>query len=296
MTLISTSTLPHRAHRWLTRTQPEVLNPGSAPGVPDDLFNRLKTTQSAIARQAFDADSGHVNYAQLADDPHYAAYRALTPALATVDLATLQRREDKLAFWINLYNLLAVDIVLHYQITTSVNDVPTVFYRAGYNVGGAFYSLHDIEQGILRANVGHPGIPGPQFGAADPRRAHALAQVDPRTHFALVCAAESCPPIRLYDADQIDAQLDLATTNFINSSAVTIDVAERRALLSKIFQWYAPDFGASFMVTLGLGAATPILRWLAPYLTDTVRRDALTRDSSAFTVRFAKYDWRLNAL
>jgi hypothetical protein len=73
-----------------------------------------------------------------------------------------------------------------------------------YNIGGAVYSLDDIEHGVLRANRGHPAAGGrPQFGPEDPRRRGLVVQeLDPRIHFALNCGARSCPPIRVYTEEK----------------------------------------------------------------------------------------------
>lgn len=296
MTIRTHTTFPHRLHRWLTRTPADVLNKGTTTALPDDLLGQLKTLQSAIADQAFSADGKHVDYAALRASDAYHDYRALIPALARMDLHQLATRQQRLAFWINLYNLLTVDAVLYYGVQRDINEAHSVFYRAGYNVGGLFFSLHDVEQGLLRANAGHPAVPGPQFGTNDPRRQHALVTPDARIHFALVCAAESCPPIRLYAAEQIDAQLDLATANFVNSSAVQLDPPTKTARLSKIFQWYATDFGAPFSVTLGFGDATPLLRWVAPYLADEALSAQVESDAADYAISFLAYNWSLNGL
>lgn len=291
-------TLPHRFHRWLARITPAVLNIRAdvSPSPAPHLLTALYANMDAIKTQAFDLTTGNVKYHHLRESSEYQHYRHLTAALPAFDLSSLATQADKLAFWINLYNLLTIDIVIHYGVEADINEVNGVFYRAGYNIGGMFFALHDIEQGILRANQGHPAIPGAQFARHDPRHQHSLNQLDPRTHFALVCAAESCPPINYYTAEAIDAQLDMASINFINSSEVQIDRATKTATLSKIFQWYAPDFGAAFAVTLGFGDARPILAWLAPYLSDKTLADMLQADPAAFTVRFKSYDWSLNAL
>jgi hypothetical protein len=70
-----------------------------------------------------------------------------------------------------------------------------------YNVIDNYRTLPQKKFDTL---AGHPFIPGPQFGKNDPRRAFTLARTDFRTHFALVCGAESCPPINFYDAENLD--------------------------------------------------------------------------------------------
>lgn len=84
------------------------------------------------------------------------------------------------------------------------------FYtELGYYVGPHFYSLNDIEHGLLRGkspgisflmcsgNGVNPVTGAPQFDKGDPRLAF-ICELDPRIHFALVCGAKSCPPIRIF--------------------------------------------------------------------------------------------------
>jgi hypothetical protein len=143
--------------------------------------------------------------------------------------------------------------------------------------------------GILRANRGHPAIPGPHFTPDDPRLAYSLRKVDPRIHFALVCAARSCPPIAIYDPAEIEVQLERAAHAFIQGGGVELDRSRGEVRLSRIFQWYAPDFGAH---TMGLGDKSALLRGIAPYLPDEASRQFVL--SGRPRVRFMRYDWSLN--
>ena len=246
------------------------------------LVNRMKA-------EAYDSDHNQVNYAQLRASPTYAEYRKCARRLQTFDPAILTSREAQLAFWINLYNALMVDAVIQFEIRDSITEVPGFFWRAAYAIGGRRYSAFDIEYGILRANAPHLAIPGPHFGPRDPRRFYSLTQLDPRLHFALVCAARSCPPIAVYEAEQIDAQLDLATQAFVNGGGVMINQARGEVWLSQIFQWYAPDFGGW---PLGLGDKRPLLEFVARYLSDATDREAILQKK--FSIRFQPYDWTLN--
>ena len=63
------------------------------------------------------------------------------------------------------------------------------------------------------------GWPGPYpglgtFKKTDPRADLAVEPVDPRIHFALVCGAKSCPPIRLYSAANLEEGLQVSSTTF----------------------------------------------------------------------------------
>ncbi len=283
-------------HRLLWRAYgirpEEVLNGGSVPewepgGLPvaADLYRMAKALQAA----AYDPLTGRLDYSGLAGSTLFAEYRLCTRRLQVFDPATLPSRETRLAFWINLYNALIIDAVISFEVKQSVQHIRGFFWRAAYNIGGRRYSAHDIEHGILRANAAYPAIPGSHFSPRDPRRLYSLTTLDARIHFALVCAARSCPPIAVYDADHIDTQLDLATRAFVNGGGVTLDPRAKVIWLSKIFQWYAPDFGAA---PLGLGWCQPLLNFIAPYLAGGVSQSVMR--SGRWRVHFRPYDWRLN--
>ena len=77
-----------------------------------------------------------------------------------------------------------------------------------YDVGGLLFSLDEIEHGVLRCNRGHPKDKKPMFVLEnDPRMKLMLTKFDARIHFALNCGANSCPPIRIYQADRLNAQV-----------------------------------------------------------------------------------------
>ena len=81
----------------------------------------------------------------------------------------------------------------------------------------------------------------------------------------------------------------MATRAFVNGGGMTIDPQAKIIWLSKIFEWYAPDFGAA---PLGLGRRQPLLRFIARYVAGGVSQSTL--QASGWRVRFRPYDWRLN--
>ena len=106
--------------------------------------------------------------------------------------------------------------------------------------------MDEIEHGVLRMNKGHPNAGRQEFEDADPRTQVALTSLDPRIHFALNCGARSCPPIRVYTEDRIEAQLDTASRSFLDQevSLIKDPVTGKWTLeLSKLFLWYGEDFG-----------------------------------------------------
>ncbi len=269
----------------------QVLNstpPDRPPGRGPEVAAEIRRAVNALKAAAIDATGRHVDYTRLRESEAYAIYRATrTPQLRNLDLRTLATRQEQLAFWINLYNALVIDAVIAFGVQRSVTEgragTLTFFRRAAYNVGGQRFSCEDIEHGILRGNRGSPAVPGPQFGPSDPRRAWVVSPPDARIHFALNCASGSCPPIGVYHAEQIDAQLDLAARNFV-ATDVTVDPARGEVRLSPIFRWYADDFGGR----------SGIITFLLAHLPDDERRQWLAARGASAKLIYQPYDWTLN--
>jgi len=282
-------------YRALYRLHPrEALNcggpaPDAAPG--PDLAARLRDAVNRIKGAAIDPDTGRVDYPALADSAAFADYVTATYTLRRFDAQALTTPAEKMAFWINLYNALIIHAVIAYGVQDTITAVRGVFERAAYVVGGWRLSADDIEHGILRANAGHPFLPGPRFAAGDPRRALCLDQIDPRLHFTLNCGAASCPPIGAYQAGQLDQQLELATRHFLNSGSARLDREKRALWLSRLFAWYAGDFGGGLF---GYRRQAALVRFVAPYLLDDDDRAFVQQHAEDIRVRFLEYDWSLN--
>jgi hypothetical protein len=176
---------------------------------------------------------------------------------------------SRIAFWVNVYNaatqrLVAADPAAHARRLRFLRKRAIV-------VAGQSLSLDAIEHGILRRSrwrfgLGYVG--NPFYG--DFERRYRVDQVDPRIHFALNCAARSCPPIAAYVAGNLDVQLDVATRAYLATS-----VRERPGQLDvpRVFLWFAGDFGGR----------AGIRRFLTRYGIDPSRR----------RLRFARFDWSL---
>ena len=267
----------------------EVLNdaPYDGPLRPgSELAAELKRAVNGFQHEAFANDGSRVDYQRLRASEAYLRYRReLTPQLRQLDLASLSSREERLAFWINLYNALVIDGVIAFEVKRSVSEQLaglTFFRHAAYNVGGQRYSCDDIESGILRANAGNPFIPGPQFSQGDPRLRWLIAPSEPRIHCALNCASRSCPPIGVYAAEEIDAQLTLAARNFVNADT-EVDQRTSTLTISAIYDWYKVDFGGP----------EGVVRFVRQHLPNDERRAWLSSGASINLVHRA-YDWALN--
>ena len=251
------------------------------------------------------SDGRHVDYAGMRASPEFAAYVDATAELQTVDVHALTRAE-RVAFFLNVYNALVVHVSAAVGPPSGFFDRLTYFDRHAYDIGGHAYTCDDIEHGVLRGNrpgvasveaiLGVPGASRGPFGSEDPRAAHACVPMDPRIHFALVCGARSCPPIRTYTAEGLDAQLAAAAEAFVAGDVeVGDDAATTRAVtVSKITgDWSAGDFGRD---------DEERLRALAGYLpenSDVARAVAKVLDAGgegAPPVKLVtrEYDWTLN--
>jgi hypothetical protein len=223
--------------------------------------------------------AGRVDYAALRASPELAHVEATAGRLAAMDLDRLRTRGERLAFWINVYNALALHGVLRLHITRSVWQVWNFYGRVSYRVGGHVLSLDEIEHGILRANARRALPPWPPFGPRDPRRGLAVDPIDPRIHFALNCAAASCPPVGVYRAAAIESQLALAARNFVNQD-VTLDAGRVRC--SRVFKWYGGDFGSPRMLA----------EFLRTHLDEGPVKAALTADTPPCQA-YRPYSWAL---
>jgi hypothetical protein len=109
--------------------------------------------------------------------------------------------------------------------------------------------------------------------------------MDLRIHFALNCASRSCPPIRVYDAERLDVQLDLAAQNFVASE---VTVAAGQIALSRIFQWYQVDFGGR------PGIRDFLVRHVPDDDSHSPLRAILQNSTTAVKFVYRPYDWSIN--
>ncbi len=265
---------------------PVVLNqPTKAVPQPvPDLAPTLMTAIGDLKDTFYDMRRGLVNYDAMRTSDRYRGYSELASQLRAFDLAGLVSREEKLAFWINLYNTIVVHGIVELGIKSSVREMANFFSNICYQIGLKNYTPDDIEHGILRSNARPPYRVFNAFRSGDPRVRFALEEQDPRIHFALVCGSRSCAPIRFYQANSIDQQLDTASANFINSSEVVILPEADKILLSQIFNWYNRDFGGR----------QKAFDFLLKYIDPDDKAAYLSQHRYHIKVEYLFYDWNLN--
>jgi len=263
-----------------------------------ELRQRILTLYDMFLSQ----DGSFVDYDGMKKSTEFREYEAATEELQTVSLTRLSR-DEKIAFFVNTYNALTVHVTVVAGPSRGFLDRLSYFDRHAYEIGGATYTCDDIEHGVLRGNqpgaaslgaiCGVPGLSrGPFDSRTDPRRVNAITNPDPRVHFALVCGAKSCPPIRLYDGANIDTQLALAAAAFVESETKVErfgDGNSCKVTTSKIVgEWYKWDFGCDVRARI-----TMLARFVG---VDTVLGADLTRAAADENVTLVtnEYDWNLN--
>jgi len=266
---------------------PIILNAGEGSSVPLDnpIDVALTLAMGDLKVRFIDVEKGIVHYKAIRGSEEFERHKDLTRRLRSFDLHSLKEREQRLSFWINIYNTAVIHGVIELGLERSVKKFPRFFDRITYEIGGIVFSLNEMEHGMLRGNRRQPYRLWRPFREKDPRLEFAVTPLDPRIHFALVCGARSCPPISFYEASQIDSQLQLAAMSFINSEQVKILPQERTVLLSQIFKWYRVDFG---------GSHAAIIDILLNFLDEGEKNTFLKENRDRIRIKYQPYDWNLN--
>ena len=208
---------------------------------PSHVIQRLSELWSSLESQHLTAD-GKVDHANIRNDELYWKFEEDICELQKIDLYHMNEK-TRMAFVINLYNLLVKYAFCKVGIPALPTDRSSFFGDVSINVGGSIFSLDDLEHGILRANTRHPYQLTKRFGLIDPRKRLALKSLDPRVHFSLNCGAKSCPPVKRYNAESLDEELRLSTIAFCeDDNNVAIDEENCQLQLNKILFWYMKDF------------------------------------------------------
>ncbi len=264
-----------------------LLNDGepAAQLFPQEMAAQLKSAMTAMRGAFFEAGTGRVAYERMGQSGIYQDFLQLSHNLKTMDLGVLTRREERIAFWINLYNVIVIHGVIALGVKDSVKEIWNFFGRVYYQIGGHLFSPDDIEHGVLRGNRRPPYAFFRRFGGRDPRLNFIVELLDPRIHFTLVCGSSSCPFIDVYTPENLEEELTIAAQTFINSGGAVLDRSGMSISLSSIFKWYGRDFGAS---------QAERLRFIARYLDNKEDLAFIQDNAGVLKVAYKKYDWRLN--
>lgn len=144
--------------------------------------------------------------------------------LSNFPVKSLSNKEEKLAFYINAYNILALKMVLDHWPVDSIKDVGSlispVWGKSAGSIDGKTVSLDEIENKILRP------------------------MGEPRIHFAIVCASVSCPDLRNtpYTASNLNTQLNEQVQQFLANADKGLSIDKNSIQVSRIFDWFEKDF------------------------------------------------------
>ncbi|KAF7816930.1 electron carrier/protein disulfide oxidoreductase [Senna tora] len=250
-----------------------------------EIASRLRFLSYAIFETYASEDGLHVNYRSLHGSEEFARYLRIVEELQRVEIWDMSR-EEKLAFFINLYNMMSIHAILAWGHPAGALERRKLFGDFKYVIGGSTYSLSAIQNGILRGNQRPPYNLMKPFGAKDKRSRVALPYPEPLVHFALVCGSRSGPALRCYSPRDIDKELMDAARNFLRNGGLVIDLNTKVACASKILKWFSVDFGKN---------DAEVLKHVSNYLDpadSAVLLDLLA--SSELKLTYYPYDWGLN--
>lgn len=184
---------------------------------------------------AYVSDQGNVDYDGF--KRNWGTLRKYIKALGENMPTDAWTKEDKLAYWMNAYNAMTVDLILRNYPLASIKDIKDPWGQRFWKLGEKYYNLNEIEHKILR-----------KMG-------------DARIHFGINCASFSCPPLlnEAFTAQKVDKQLDTLARRFVNDkkrNTITANSIE----ISEIFNWFAKDFktNGSVIDFLNTYSETPI--------------------------------------
>ncbi|HZN58356.1 MAG TPA: DUF547 domain-containing protein [Planctomycetota bacterium] len=216
------------------------------------------------------SEAGWVDYAAFRGRDAADLQRYLD-ALAAADPSRLGDRNAERAFWINAYNAVCIRTLLDEGLPDEVPHArffgKNVFKIERYAVAGKVRSLDEIEHEILRKKL-----------------------ADPRLHAAVVCGASSCPRLRpeAFVGARLEAQLDEECRSWLQREVTKkserknyLDEAAKVLHVSKIFSWYASDFGGE----------AGVLAFFKKFADDRTRKFI---EANRVKIDYLSYDWSSN--
>ncbi|XP_010494209.1 PREDICTED: uncharacterized protein LOC104771397 [Camelina sativa] len=217
--------------------------------------------------------------------------KRLLGKLSSVNLQKLNHQQEKLAFWINIYNSCMMNGFLKHGIPESP-DMVTLMRKATINVGGHSLNAFTIEHFILRLPY-HSKYISPKSSKKNEMAARSkfgLELSEPLVTFALSCGSWSSPAVRVYTAGKVEDELEVAKREYLEAS-VGISVAKMG--MPKLMDWYSHDFAKD---------TGSLLDWICLQLPTELRKDALNclqqgmSQPPSTLVRIVPYDFTFRYL
>ncbi|KAI0499086.1 hypothetical protein KFK09_019987 [Dendrobium nobile] len=191
--------------------------------------------------------------------------KLLLRKLSSVDISELTHQQ-KLAFWINIYNSCMMNTFLENGLPTTAEMVFALMPKAKVNVGGHLFSAMTIEHFMLRlpCNSKHISPKGLKCSEVIRSSMFALDWSEPLVTFALSCGSWSSPAVRIYTACEVEKQLEEAKRDYLQA-AVGLSKSNRLAI-PKLLDWYMSDFAKDI---------ESLMDWICLQLPNEIRSDAV---------------------
>ncbi len=178
------------------------------------------------------------------------------------------RRDEQMAYWINFYNALTVEVVLTEYPVDSIRDISSSLIPLRGPWGDPYARL--LGQELTLDNIEHDIL-------------RPIWQ-DPRIHYAVNCASIGCPNLapRPYTADRLEEMLEESARGYVNHPRGVEILDESFGVASSIYSWFVEDFGGNEE-----GVIRHLLEYANPELDEAIRgfEGGLEYE----------YDWNLNA-
>jgi hypothetical protein len=165
---------------------------------------------------------------------------------------------QKLSFWINVYNAYTLELIMTHYPVKSIKDIGSFFSgpwsQKVVDVFDEKLSLDNVEHDIIRTKFS-----------------------EPRIHFAVNCASIGCPSLlrEAFTAVKLEDQLQKSSNNFLDNKNKNYSKG-KMLYLSKIFDWYGDDFKKKY----------------GSYKKYIKKHYGVSGNMS---VKFLDYDWKLNS-
>ncbi|KAG8387641.1 hypothetical protein BUALT_Bualt02G0042500 [Buddleja alternifolia] len=161
--------------------------------------------------------------------PLFQKLKVLMDSLQKVDLRFLSHQQ-KLAFWINMYNACIMHGFLQYGVpsVSRPDNLLSLINKATLNIAGNTINAQAIENLILRKP--HDSL----VKESDKkemivRELYGLETPDPNVTFAMCCGTRSSPAVKIYTADGVTSELERSKLEYLQA-AIMVTSSKRIAI------------------------------------------------------------------
>lgn len=232
-------------------------------GIGDNTTGKtFDNTDYGIVLKRYVNDDGFVDYSLLA-----ANSSELDMYIEKLSIAGLDElsKYSRLSVFLNAYNAFTLKLITENKGIKSIKDIPEErrWKDKRWVLGGQTVSLDELEHEMIRKTYG-----------------------DARVHFALVCAAKSCPKLRNepYSEEKLITQLDDQARKFCKQGHnFRWDAQNNTVYLSQIFDWFRNDFADD---------EKGVLDYVKKYLNEDTAKEISS--SKNVKIKYIPYDWSLN--